>query len=338
MLEVVDALAPRHSGPERVAAVLLGLEEDTARRLLKHFAQDDLRAIARAAAKLGSVSSERIEPLFAELIETLASASIDVTGDPAKAEKLLMGVVEPDAVVDIMSEVTGRSNQAFWRRLSRAPHEQLGAYLSKERAQTAALILANIENAVAARALESMSPQARNATIRRMLTLRPASDAALRLLEKALAEEFLVEASSGVADRRNMRVAGIINQMERDKMEDLLKSIDASEPKLTAKLKRYLFSFEDLPKLDARARSILFDQAATDQVILALHGAGAPIREAVLPTLSARTRRMAEAELATTNPPPRAEILRAQRAIADLVLQLAAQRVIDLAGEDRDAA
>ena len=127
------------------------------------------------------------------------------------------------------------------------------------------------------------------------------------------------------------RVAGIINQMEREQVEDVLQTIEASEPVLAQQLKKLLFSFEDIPKLSERARAILFDQVATETLILALRGAEEAIKAAILPALGARTRRMVEAELSSSDsrPPPR-DILRAQRLIAETVLKLSEQGTIEM--------
>jgi flagellar motor switch protein FliG len=127
--------------------------------------------------------------------------------------------------------------------------------------------------------------------------------------------------------------AGIVGQLERDQMDEILRGISAAEPRLAEQLKSLIFCFDDIVTLSQRARLILFDQAPTESVILALHGASAEIREAVLPCLSTRTRRMVEAELASASAPLRRDTLAAQREISSLVLRLSEQGLIDLAAE-----
>jgi flagellar motor switch protein FliG len=170
-----------------------------------------------------------------------------------------------------------------------------------------------------------------------MLTSRRASDAALRILETTLNEDLMLSASA-VVGGVNTRIASIINQMERDHMDDVLQSISESEPTLAEKLKSLLFTFEDIPKLGFRARTVLLDQVPAERLILALRGTDATFRDAVLPILSARTRRMVEAELAAGDMPQRKDILRAQRAIADMVLALAEQGTIEILGDEKKGA
>jgi flagellar motor switch protein FliG len=117
-------------------------------------------------------------------------------------------------------------------------------------------------------------------------------------------------------------------------VNELLDGLGRSEPVIAAQLKSLIFSFEDIVKLDQRARSILCDQTPTERIIMALRDADIPVRDAILPCLSARTRRMVEAELAAGSDTPKREILAAQRQIADTVLRLAEQGLIALSAAD----
>ena len=118
--------------------------------------------------------------------------------------------------------------------------------------------------------------------------------------------------------------------MERDQIEDMLQDILQAEPAVADELKSRLFSFEDIPRLPERSRAAVFDQVPTERLILALRDADETLRGAILPVLSSRTRRMVEAELSIGEAPPRRDISRARRDIADLILKLADAGVIEL--------
>jgi flagellar motor switch protein FliG len=172
--------------------------------------------------------------------------------------------------------------------------------------------------------------------MRRMLISKPVGDAVLRVLETALSGDLFASASGPSSSETNVRVAGIINQLDREQIEEILQGISESEPMLAAQLKSLLFSFEDVVNLSQRARAILFDQVPTERVILALRGADAAIRDCVLPCLSNRTRRMVEAELASNASPPKRDIVAAQRQIAETVLRLADQGLIEISPSEEN--
>jgi len=326
------------SGPEKVAALLLALDRDVAQKLLKHFDQNELRNIAKIAAGLGAVAAPMIDQLIIDLIDSLSADKIDLVGSANQAEELLTGVIPPDQIADIMSEVLGSSNQYFWQKLSSVPDATLAAYIANEHPQTIAVIFSKIETAFAARLLTQIDARKRKEVVRRMLMSKPVSDAALRILETTLQEDVLSAAPKTSANEASQRIAGIINQMDRDQMEDILQSIADTEPAMAETLKSMLFTFEDLPNLSAQARMILFDQVSTEQLIMALRGSDSTIRGCVLPCLSARTRRMVEAELASSDSPPKREVARAQRAVAEAVLRLAEAGTIEIGPGSESAA
>lgn len=322
-------------GAERVAAALLALDADVAGRILKHFSQDELRRIAHVAARLGVVPSAVLGDIYEALIDEIAYGEGDLVGDAAQTEALLARTLPEESAAEIISELRGSSNALFWRRLGGIPAKKLADFLAGERPQTIATVIGKLEPAIGAQTLSLLPADMRAQAMRRMLTGRRVSDSVLRAIEDAIAGEMFGAGNAPSAAEIGARVASIVNQLESEQVSEILRSLDESEPALAAQLRTLVFSFEDIVKLGQRARLIVFDQAPTDRVILALRSGEAPLREVVLPCLSARTRRMVEAELASPVNPPRREILAAQRDIANLVLRLADQGLIELsAGTD----
>ncbi len=332
-----QSLAPLE-GAKKVAAILLALDREISQRILKHFDQNELRRIAHDAAYLGAISPPTLDALYDDLIDEISDGGVDLVCDAGRVEELITGVVPEEQVADIMSDVRGSSNQFVWRRVAGLPEKMLASYLEAEHPQTIAVVLSKVDSAHAAKVLAYLPGQTRSQTMRRMLLSKPIPDTVFRVLESTLLDDLFATSNAPSSAEINARVAGIINQLERGQVEEILNGITLSEPIVAAQLKNLLFSFEDIVKLSQRARTLIFDQLQTDRVILALQGAEAPLRDAVLPCLSARTRRMVEAELASPDMPSKKDIVAAQRQISDTVLRLAEQGVIEITpSEDASA-
>lgn len=320
-----------YTGARKVAAALLGLDRDVAQLVLKHFNENELRLVARLAADMGPVTSSFLDEIYDELAREISTDSVDVIGDERRAETLLSGVVPEEQLADIMSDLRGVSNEFVWRRLAALPEKLIADYLLREHPQVSAIFMMRVDSAFAARVVTEWPAARRTEVMRRFLAAKPVSEQVIRVIESALREDLFFGVASGASNEINARVAGIINQLERDQVNEILVGIGETEPAIAAQLKSLVFSFEDIVRLDQRARLIIFDQVATDRVILALRDVDETIREAILPCLSARTRRMVESELATGATPPKREITAAQRQIAETVLRLADQGLIDIA-------
>jgi flagellar motor switch protein FliG len=318
------------NGPEKVAALLLSVDKFVAQRVLKHFDQNELRQITKFAAGLGSVPASAIEPLIEEFMTELSSGGGDLRGTAGEAEQLITGVVPPEQVAEIMSEVRGSPNGLVWERVGAAPEGAFTEFVGKEHPQTAALMLSRIDPARAARTLSALPQAFRDEIVRRMLATRNVADETLRLLESVLQVELLQNTELTASAAKNAKLASIINKMERDQAEGALRSLSERRPRDAEALKSMLFTFEDITRLNVRARMILFDTVPSDRVVMALRGADVDIRDFILAALSSRMRRMVESELAAGASPPRRDILEARRLIAETVLKLAEQGKIDL--------
>jgi flagellar motor switch protein FliG len=321
--------ARRLSGPDKVAALLLAMGKPLASQLLKHFDEADIKLIAKSASTLGRVSRSALDEIISEFSEGL-NLGADLRGSMGDAEELLAGVVSPEAAAEIMQDVRGSATQQVWPRIGEIPVLSISQYLSREHPQVAAFVLSKAGPATAAAIMGVLSTELRNELMRRMLSIKHVPDKALKLLELTLADELVSKISRAKGPAIHARLADIINKLERRQMEEVLTNLDQFRPKEAKLVKSHLFTFDDIVKLTQEARLALFDQVTSERVILALKGAPADLSNLVLSCVSARSKRMIEAELSSGAAAPAKEIAKARRAIADLALELAERGMIEL--------
>ncbi len=320
-------------GADKVAALLLTLDKSVAARLLARFDSVELRQITRAAADLSAVPAATLESLIEEFAANFSTGA-DLVGSAGQAQNLLAGVIPPEQVADIMSDVLGNSNHSLWERLSGVSESVFAGFVLKEHPQTAALVLSKVSPNCAAKVMSQLPRDLRNSLMRRMLSFKPLMEPPVRILEGALQEDLLVNVARNTNSDSHSRIANIINKMERNQMDDVLQSLAESRPKEAEVLKGLLFTFDDIVNLSPKARSTLFDAVPTERVVLALKGTEAEFRDLVLSSLASRAKRMVEAELTNGDPAPQRDVLKARRAIADLVLEMAEKGQIELNSPD----
>ena len=316
-------------GTEKVAALLLAMGRDLSGSLLKEFDPEEIRVVTRAAAELKPVSGPELEAIIEEFAQNFTSGP-DVFGTVGELEKLLNGVLPPEQVSDIISEVLGNKTKSVWERISSVSESLLANYLLKEHPQTAALILSRVRPACAARVMSLLPADLRHDLMRRMLSLKPVVEEAMGIIERTMHEDFMINFARNLASDTYPRMADIINKMERTQMEESLKNLSESRPKSAEILKGMLFTFDDIVNLTAKARMLIFDQVPPDCVVTALKGADSSFRELILVSLASRTRRLVEHELASGIPSNQREILDARRVITDLALEMAGRGEIEL--------
>jgi flagellar motor switch protein FliG len=247
---------------------------------------------------------------------------------------MLSGVLPQEQIDEIMSDILGNADRSIWERVSSVNESLLAAYVAKEHPQTAALILSKIKSATAAKIIGHLPAHQRNSIIRRMLSIKPMLDDTMRMLERALHQEFTLNFARNSGADGNARVAEIINKLDRDQIDDVLKSLETTKPQAADALRGQLFTFEDLAKLSPKARTVLFDKVPNERVVLALKGTDQAFRDVILQALGSRVRRMVEQELANGQPATSREVTEARRSITNTALELAARGDIELGAEE----
>ncbi|WP_154661250.1 MULTISPECIES: flagellar motor switch protein FliG [Microvirga] len=324
-------------GPERVATLLFAMGKPAASRILKHFSEEEIRLVTKSAAQLGPVSPTQIEQLVEEFASNFSDGA-DLIGGAAHIEKLLTGILSPEQISSIMSEVVGNANRSIWERISTVSEGAIASYLMKEHPQTAALILSKVKPSCAAKVMTQLPQPLRNNLMRRMLSMKPIVDETMKNIEKTLHDDFMANFSKNAGSDTHAKIADIINKMERDHMEDVLTNLSSVRPKSAEILRGLLFTFDDIVKLTPKDRTTLFDQVPPDRVVLALKGTNDDFRKVVLSALSSRVRRMIEHELNSKEPSAHRDIAEARRTITDLALEMAGRGEIVINSENEEEA
>jgi flagellar motor switch protein FliG len=326
----------RFFGAEKAAALLFAMGKDHAARLLKYLDDEEIRAVARCAADLGTVPKPLLDQMAEEFIARIGFDG-DLRGSASLTEDLLTGILPPEQIKQIMADVRSRMNEAVWPRLAELPPPALASYLAKEHPQVAAFTISKTSPAIAAGILGHLPATFRNEVMRRLLSNKVVLEPPVRVLEQVIRDDLLHKIARTNSQTVHARIAEIVNKLDRAEMEAVLESLAEAKPKEAQLVRGLLFTFEDVAKLTEAGRTTLFAEVPAEQVILALRGAPADLRDVILLAVPTRTRRIIEQELASASTVPPKEIAKARRAIADYALELGERGVIELRPESNDA-
>lgn len=319
-------------GSEKVAALLLVMGKTVASRLLGHFDAVELKAITRSAAALGAVPIEVLEELVEEFAGEFANGT-ELQGSPDQAENLLAAALPPEQVADIMSEVRGSPNSSVWEKIGAIPPPLLTSYLVRQHPQVVAVTLSKLGAAGAAALMELMPREVRNEATRRLLSLGAVADAAVRVIETRIHHDLILHPPPA-AGAATSRIAGIINKMAPEHVEDMLKALEVERPEDAEALRSKLFTFDDLVTLPTKSRQALFEAVPSDRIVLALGPSDAEFRTNVLSSLTARARRLVENELNGAPPAPAKDVAAARRFIVDTLLGMSERGEVELREPD----
>ena len=325
---------PELTSAQKAAAILVAIGKPAAGRLLKFFKQEELKTLIEGARKLKTIPQSELERIVAEFEDEFAQGA-GLLDSADTMDTLLTENLSQDE----MNAILGHE-QAFavteeappWEAIETIEPEDLAAFLSGEHPQTVAYVVSNLSSPIAAKILLMLPKEIRGEAVKRMLSLKPVSPAARRMIEAQLRAQFLTTAAAGKSSREGQtKVVGVLNELEKGDIDEIMGDLEASGANDLEAIRAQLFSFEDIIQLTQKARVALFDGVEADMVTMALRSADPVLTEAILSSIGARTRRMIESVLSQPSDMLSAiDITKARRAITSRAIQMANEGSIEL--------
>ncbi|MCC0045032.1 MAG: flagellar motor switch protein FliG [Brucellaceae bacterium] len=327
---------PTLSRSQKAAAILVAMGKPSAGKLLKFFKQEELRGLIEAARSLKTIPQSELDRIVSEFEGEFAEgAGLLDSGDTMN--NILTETLTPeevDAIMDGEKEVDDEPKETFWPQLEKLPPERVASTLEREHPQTVALVLSTIAAPASAAIMVKLPKQMRGEVVKRMMSLGKVSEQARELVESKLRAKLTDDSSVRDNSAGQMRVAGVLNELDKSLLDDVMEDMVAAGTPDLEELKSKLFAFEDVVLLSQASRVALFDSIQTEMVTVALRGAEPELTEAVLSAIGARSRRMIESELKdAAGNIPADEISAARRAIASAAIRLASEGALELPGQ-----
>ena len=324
-------------GREKVAILLLALCDKLGTQLLQKFDAAEVKAIMSSAAAISRVEKQDLDLLVDDFAANFARA-LGLGTDFDAVKGMVERAFSPNELSQMLGAQIMQAGEPAWRRFENGMENALVPYLLDEHPQTIAFILSKLDPEFASRCLSVLPGDFRITVARRLLKVQPVGETAVNIVEETLQEDLLARQDVGLEVEGRGRLAAMLNRLDREKSGEILAGVAAWKPEEAAKLKRMIFSFEDLGKLSQDARLALFDKLQPDQVVIALKGVDAALKEVALSSLGARARRMVETELASDKGLRTKEGDAARGAIVAQVLEMVQRGDIELPSDDAPSA
>ena len=161
------------------------------------------------------------------------------------------------------------------------PAQALLPFLANESAQLVALIVANLDDGLAAKILDGLPEDRQAAVVEKIASMHRVAPSVLETLENAflnlLRDARKDDAQVGGIDKG----VGILNISPRAVEKNVIESLERSKPELAEDIKRNMFVFEDIVLLDDEAIRAVVDRVDARDLLVAMKPVSAAIRERI---------------------------------------------------------
>lgn len=323
------------SGVKKAAILLLTIDEELSKEVIKDLDEEDLKKLNREIEKIKIIPEQIVNKVHEEFFQSLQKTAKPLLGGSQKFKELLKKTLgEEKAEIIVLGKEQPKQPGDF---LKRCDPRALSNVLRNEHPQTIALVLSVIGPKKASEVLILLPEKLRADVMIRMAYLEKVDKKILAEIENVLRDEL---ESIGVVEGKRLGgievVAGILNQMDRRYETEILEKIEEANSELAERIRQLMFTFDDILKLDDRSIQVLLKEISSEDLTLALKGASEAIKAKIFSNMSERAAAMLKEDLEAMGPVRVSDVEKAQIKIAMTVKRLDEEGKIVLARENEE--
>ena len=308
-IERSSARQPIASGRRKAAVLLVTLGSDHAAEVFRHLRDDEIESLSLEMAKLYNVEPETIGSVLEEFSATVTAYDSFVSGGVDYAREVLERALGEDRASEIFARLSIVIEMRPFQFMRRTPPEQIVNFLRNESPQVVALVIANLQTHLAAQVLANLPEHDQAEIALRIARMGETSPDVLKEVESIMRQklENVVQAEYSAAGGVKS-LADILNQVDRSTERNVLDSLTDADAELGDEVRRLLFVFEDIVKLDDRSIQMILREADQKDLALALRGVKDDVKQHILSNMSERGAEMLLEEM-EYQPPQRKKIV-----------------------------
>jgi flagellar motor switch protein FliG len=335
---VID-VKPALTGTQKVAVVLMTMDQQRAAEVMKQFSESEAAEIVAEIVQLRRIDAAAMDSAVAEFHDLTSAGGRNPRGGHAVAVGLLEKSFGSERAAGVMSRVaTSMAGKAFEFLDAVDPHQVL-VLLDGELPQTIALVLAHLRPDHASAILSGLDAPLRTDVAQCIASMGTAAPEAVRVVTDILKKRIGAVAAS----RDSAAVVGgvqplveIINRADVNTERALLEALDERDPVLAEEVRSRMLTFADIVRLENRDVQLVLRGIDSAVLAVAMKGSTESVVDSIRRNLSERNREILGDEVAALGPVRVSQVEEARATIVRSIRDLAAQGVITVQRADED--
>jgi len=323
------------AGITKAAVLLVSVGSEVGSKILRYLSEREVEMVSREVARLGPVSVAEAVQVLGEFERGCTSQTYMLQGGVGYAQKMLTEAFGQDtglSIAERLEESMG-GNAGDLTALQNSDPSQLAQLIYTEHPQVIALVLSHLVPTQASAVLIALPPEMRAEAVKRMAQLDQISPETVDRIAGYIGRRMQ---SLGTFSRESYggikAVAELLNRLGTEASDELLAAVGNENEKLSESIRRLMFVFEDLQKLDKQDMKTLLARIDRKDLTLALKGSNDKTRIHFSQNLSQRSQEMLEEDIRELGPVKIKDVENAQHQIIALVRQLQAEGAIGSQG------
>ena len=333
----VSGSAINISNREKIAVLMVTLGNDIAAEVYKKLDDATIELITLEIANLRKVSPEVKLEVMKEAQEILMAREFMAKGGVEYARDVLERAMGPERAQNLLARITASLQVRPFDFMRHTDAQQILSFIQGEHPQTIALILSYLEPPQAAMILSGLPPNMQAEVAKRVARMDRITPEVLREVERVLERKLSTVMGQDFTVAGGIdAVVAIINSADRTTERNIMEYLEENDPELAEEIKKRLFVFEDILRLDDRALQRVLREVDLKELGLALKGATEELKTKFFKNMSKRAAEMLQEDMDYMGPVRIKDVEESQQKVVNIVRGLEEQGEIVIAsgGED----
>jgi flagellar motor switch protein FliG len=320
------------SRQQKLAVFLIVIGAEAAADVLRQFDDHEIEALCREMAAFTVVPESLQRLAIEEFIGVVAEGASSVFGGMTYAQRAL-GIAKGDYKASAIMSHLGPSDTSVdvIKDVGEMEARQIFNLIKSEQPQTIALVLSHLESSKTAEIFTLLGPEMRDDVIERLGTIESTPIEVVGKIARSLGKHFDTKTRPTLHHSGGVRaVATLLNQLKKDVSKALLTRLEERNATLGAEIRKKMFSFEDLIRLQPGDLQRVMREVDTTGLATAMKSASEPLRERIYAALSKRAAEGLREEIDMLGPVRLKDVEAAQEIIIAAVRHLEEEGQISL--------
>lgn len=325
------------AGREKVAILKVALGNEVAAEVYKRLDDATIEIVTLEIANLRKITPEQRLEVLKDAQETLLAREYLARGGVDYARDILERALGPERAQSLLTRITASLQVRPFDFMRHTDAQQILGFIQGEHPQTVALIMAYLEPEQAAAIIGGLPGATQAEVAKRIARMDRITPEVLREVERVLERKLSTVMGQDFTLAGGIdAIVDIINNADRGTERNIMEHLEENDPELAEEIKRRLFVFEDISKMDDRSLQRVLREVEMKELSLALKGATEELRGKFFRNMSKRAAEMLREDMDYMGPVRVKDVEEAQQKVVNVVraLEDVGEIIISRGGEE----
>ncbi len=320
---------------QKLAVFLIVIGPESAAEVLRNFDDADIELLCREMSTFTFIPAE-IQKLaveeFSGLIAKSMGSALGGMGYAQRTLAIAKGDYKASAIMGRVGPV-GTSVEVI-KDIAEMEGRQIFNLVKHEQPQTISFLLSYLDSAKSAEVFSLLGPDLREEVIERLGTIESTSLELVSKIARSLGKHYDTKVRPAFHRSGGVRsVADLLNHLDKEMSKHLLARLEERNAALSAQIRKKLFSFEDVNRLQPADLQRVLREVDSSNLAVAMKSASESLRDRIYASISKRAAESLKEELEMLGPVRLKDVEAAQEAIIQVVRRLEEEGQITLDAE-----